>query len=165
MKIKDIDTKSHLKEFDCGNSSINSYLKDSAFYNHILKINRTKIIENEGKIIAFITLSLIELLGDEDIEGNIKYFGVYLEYIGVDKKYQKKGIGSFLIDYIFEETYNISEFIGLRYIILDAIKDKKNWYEQIGFKDMKNSNFFSEKAIRMEHDLRDPYEIKEIFNY
>jgi len=60
------------------------------------------------------------------------------------------------LNYIVSKSREISEFCGCRYLILDAVKDKAEWYRNRGFEffdesDMQND----EPTIKMYFDFKD----------
>ena len=71
------------------------------------------------------------------------YKAINIEVICIDKRYQGKNIGTTVLGYIINNAKEVSNFIGCRYLILDALKDRVGWYENRGFsyfakEDMKN---------------------------
>ena len=138
-KIK--DNQGEYKNFDCGNASINSHLQTNAYYDDIMKYRSTHIIRGkntagERYVLGFFTLSLIivdyESVDDGKLDST-EYSAVYLEYIGVDRKYQGNGIGTSVIEYVSGYTQELSESLGCRFFILDALVEVVNWYAERGF--------------------------------
>jgi GNAT superfamily N-acetyltransferase len=60
--------------------------------------------------------------------------------IGVDKKYQNKLIGSFLIEWASGLAIKLKKEIGIRYISVDAYKTAEKFYAKNSFKHLKKKN-------------------------
>ena len=58
---------------------------------------------------------------------------VHIEYIAIDKLYQCKGVGKFIIYHILNQTMELCKTIPSRLITLDALKEKCDWYQSLGF--------------------------------
>lgn len=57
--------------------------------------------------------------------------------LGVDNKWRKKGIGSYLCDWCYGLASMFSEEVGCRYLTLHTEKELILFYEKNGFKTMK----------------------------
>ncbi|MEQ8198282.1 MAG: hypothetical protein ABRQ27_09795, partial [Clostridiaceae bacterium] len=84
------------------------------------------------------------------------YYAIDLKVLGIDVSHQGKNIGTNVLNYIVSKSREISEFCGCRYLILDAVKDKAEWYRNRGFEffdesDMQND----EPTIKMYIDFKD----------
>lgn len=64
---------------------------------------------------------------------NIRYGAVEINYIAVDEKMQHQGIGQIALDSIVSYVRHYCKFFPVRYIVLDALKEKVKWYEDNGF--------------------------------
>lgn len=58
---------------------------------------------------------------------------LHIHYIAVDKKYQKKSIGTTILQTIIAQGLNICKQLPITLITLDALKDKYEWYKARGF--------------------------------
>ena len=130
------------KEFDCGNGTINEMVKNS-FFPHLINQQKVfKILFGE-QVVAYyaISLSRIQEEGIALEYNRTPEFGViYLDYIAVDVRFQKKGIGSILLDTIILKGRKLSEIIPARILVLEALQGKEAWYNSrafITFKDDK----------------------------
>jgi predicted N-acetyltransferase YhbS len=114
-----------VSSFACGNESMDRFLHQSAYMNSLEFNAHTKLVLNEkGVIVAYVTTLM------DTIEVNHeKFLCLNMARIGVNLDYQEKGIGSMVIEFVKELTKTVS----VRYIVLDALFEKKKWYEDRGF--------------------------------
>lgn len=80
-----------------------------------------------------------------------------LKCLAVDRKFQASGIGSAILQYITPQCKELSEFIGCRCLIIDAIREKVNWYKDRGFQFIDSEDNLKEYdvTIPMFIDFRD----------
>lgn len=153
MKIKDIkdnyyfetlNEKHDLSEFDCGDEDLNDFLKNDALSQQNEKLNVTKLVMCEGKIIGFSTLLtdtiLLRKINDKEIRLKIKeklriektnkeISAVKIGRLAIDKKYSRKGLGSHILDNILANLKEISKNrIGFRFIIVEGYAKALNFY-------------------------------------
>lgn len=90
-------------------------------------------------IVAYFTIEFknIEIEEDEITE---TYPTVYLICLAIDDKYKNNGIGTILLQYITVEAEKISEFIGCRSLLTDALSYKVSWYQDRGFQYLEEDN-------------------------
>lgn len=133
-RIVDLDNTYDLKKFKCENTSINNYLYSDSYYNHILKLNRTKlVVDNNNNILAFYTITTCELKTVDACNAIVELPVYELEYLAVDLNYTGKKIGTNILRKIISDAEQYSEKFGCCYLILRALKDKVKWYEDRGF--------------------------------
>ena len=58
---------------------------------------------------------------------------VHISYIAVDKRFQKRSIGTNVLKTIIVQVLEICKKFPITIITLDALKDKYEWYKEIGF--------------------------------
>jgi N-acetylglutamate synthase-like GNAT family acetyltransferase len=71
--------------------------------------------------------------------------------------YQGRGIGAAILECITPQCKELSEFIGCRCLIIDAINEKVNWYKERGFQFIDSEENLNKYAITipMFIDFRD----------
>lgn len=133
----------HEKDFfDCGESILNDYLKKYAFQDVKRKLSQhfvaTEIDKN--KIIGYYSLSSasedFSNLPDE-LKRNLPKYPVplaRLSRLAVDLRYQRVGLGKFLLIDSMRRVLRASSEIGIHGFIVDAKHSKaKEFYEKFGF--------------------------------
>ena len=134
-----IESESDIRDFDCGNASINRLVANSVFP-CILKQSQTYKMTIQGKCVGFFSVSICGVsLENSDApiasyyDGTPSFGAVKVDFIAVDKKAQKHGIGSTALKYIVKEARVLSTQWPVRVLILDALRDVVDWYMDRGF--------------------------------
>ena len=157
-----IEKKYQKNQFNCGNESLNDYLKKYARQNHLKGIAKTFIAVSDSEV-------------DLDIKGYYTVSASIIEFKSLPKNYQKKlpaypiptlligklavdnkskgqGLGTELLVNALERAVRVSTEIGIYAVRVDAIDfQAKNFYlnyEFIPFKDQELSLFLPITAIR-----------------
>jgi len=127
--------------FDCGDETVTRFLKQSALQDHERDLSRTTIFFNDDepeRIIGYHTL-LLSQVEQKDIPGDKPRLKrelpvVLLGQLGVDLRFQGKGMGDMLLIDAQERIAEISEKIGVRSLALDARNEElADWYERREF--------------------------------
>ena len=133
--------------FDCGVDRINNFLKITA--SKYVKEDNGQIYvaveKDTGRVAGFHVIGphAIDVTDFDDATGKRFPRGwdrvpaFYLSMIGVDRSAQGKGLGSFLLGDVFHRCLAVSEQIGGRFIVLDAISDEAAaLYRRVGFEEL-----------------------------
>lgn len=158
-----------LSNFDCGDDDLNDFLKNDALPQQCEKLNITKLVMYNGKIIGFVSILTDTLklknIKDEKLKSKIKgklgitsmnrhISAVKIGRFALDKKYSGKGLGSHILRNILRNLKEISENkIGFRFIIIEGYAKAFNFYVvKNGFeylerdeKNINNINFISDR--------------------
>ena len=123
-----------LESFDCGHKIINEYLIYEAKNKDSSNSAKTFVLRNEKDIVGFYTLTV----GSLDVENVAtqtlhKQPIVNLAYFAIDKRYQRKGYGSLLMQEVFRSVSVISYYTGIEFIYLESVDDSVQFYESLGF--------------------------------
>ncbi len=147
-----------LNNFDCGNEMINKFIKKNLKKRVKKNLSRAYVlIDKEERIIAFYTLDSFSITKDNF--NNIDKPSmpplvpiIKLGMLGVDKKYQGKGLGKRILKNAIMKTLEASKIIGCVGLYLLAEKDAIKFYEKLGFIKLKNEiptpMFLSIKTIK-----------------
>ena len=114
------------------------YLQFSAIADLYTGRNTTHLFidKKENRIMGFISLrsSTIFSTDEQKITGSP---AMEISVLAVDKDYERRGVGSTLIDYVLTQADTLHDHImGLQYIILAADKIAVGFYEKLGFERM-----------------------------
>lgn len=158
IEIEPLDDEIDLDEFDCAIASVNKLLQD-AYYKQVMKLASSNKIIINNRIVGYFIIGMAEIESEDNI-----YWAINLEVIAIAKEYQDKFIGTNVIKYLIERALDISNFIGCRYFVLDAIKERAAWYESRGFsffnKDDMNDN---NSTVKMYIDFQDESLVNDYF--
>jgi len=129
-----------LDNFDCGNYSLNTWLKRYAMQNQRANSARTFVVCNGDKVVGFYSLAVgsieHELASKRTKKGLARYAipVMILARLAVDLRYQGKKIGCGLLKDAVLRTLQASEHAGIRAIFVHAKDEKaRDFYEYFGF--------------------------------
>ncbi|WP_410509337.1 GNAT family N-acetyltransferase [Methanosarcina hadiensis] len=132
--------KTHnLSSFSCLSRELNEFLKNDALNDQNNLISRTSLCFWNSELVGFYTLIADTIEAKAVIDGlehyeYRKYPGVKIARLAVDSRFERRGIGTYLLLAAIGKTLSICESIGCRYILVDS---KQN---SIGFYQKMNSN-------------------------
>ncbi len=142
MQTVRLDKERHdRKIFDCGVETLNNYLKLTANQHSDRDNSRTYILEDpnhEGIIVGFYTLAMATIdlsLLPQRLQNKHprSYSAGLIARLAIDKKYQGKGLGAWLLVDALKKLLGASEVVGFPMIIVDAKDGMSAFYEQFGF--------------------------------
>lgn len=134
-----LSAKEELAGFSCGNSSIDQLIADSFYPNQYRQIMAYKMSMCNRRV-GFFSVSVTGI-SLENYDADVAEFyynkpsfaAVRLDYIAVDKRIQRHGIGTTTLEYIVQEARKLYIDWPVRLLILEAVQDKVGWYEERGF--------------------------------
>lgn len=129
--------KNHdLSDFDCGDEDLNNFLKNDALKQQNSKLNVTKLVMCEEKVIGYVSLLtdtiIFRNIRDENVSSEIKEKlqiqrknrtlpAVKIGRLAIDKKYSGKNLGTHIIRNIILNLKNISKKeVGFRFIVVEG---------------------------------------------
>jgi GNAT superfamily N-acetyltransferase len=158
LRFKPLTQDYQFNDFDCGNEDLNDFLVYDAKTNLKYLRYTTTILETENKIVAYYSLANdlltirdvedfrdeidnhvnIELAYWEQFYNQVNYPAVKIGRLAVDKAFQGKGIGKFIL-YSLGRSFSTNNKTGCQFITVDAINDHQTqrtikFYESNGFK-------------------------------
>jgi ribosomal protein S18 acetylase RimI-like enzyme len=134
-------TRSHNRgDFSCGILELDDYLKKDARRHNTLGINHTRVlVENGSKnIIGFFSFAAAAVSQDcFNNEYGLPNYDIpcfRLTRFGIDQKYQKKGLGEYLLFCALKYANELSQNIGAFAVVVDAKNESaKSFYIKHGF--------------------------------
>ncbi|GEM_PF-2116147 len=139
-----------LKAFSCGKKHIDDYLHSEALEDLSFGITKTFLffgpIDGSKEILGYFTLTSDRVLvtrksktekGLKDWSNPVKRESIpaiQIHHFAVNKKFQRRGIGSNLIYYVFQFIKSsILPNMGACLVTVQSEKDVKEFYKKIGF--------------------------------
>lgn len=128
-----------LDDFDCGEGTLNLWLKQRALQNEVSGASRTFVVEDEGRIIAYYTLtagSVAHAVAPGKIRRNMPdpLPVAILGRLAVDKAFQSAGIGRDLLRDAVIRVVRAAETLGIRALLIHALSERaRGFYERYGF--------------------------------
>jgi GNAT superfamily N-acetyltransferase len=129
------------REDDLDPLGVDNFIRNKALAYQHYRLCVIYIIACGGAILGFFTVSMgvidaKKLTEGEQVEtaSNLRsYPGLLLGYMGVDRRYRKKGLGKWICDYCIGLAIEWSDKIGCGYVFLETSENKKQFYEKVGF--------------------------------
>lgn len=137
-------TEDHdLSKFECESEDLNDFLKNNALKQQKEKLNLTKLITCDERIIGFVSLLTdsmkINFLKDKtekekikdklNISENNRLPAIKIGRFAIDKKYAGKGLGTQIIRNILVNIIKIAESdVGLRFVVVEGYASAYDFY-------------------------------------
>ena len=139
LSIVPLDKSHTLFSFKCASSELNDFLKNDALADQNNMISRTGLCFWNGELVGFVALVADTIEAKAVIDGlehyeYRKYPGVKIARLAVDSKFERRGIGTYLLAAAIGKTLSVCESIGCRYILVDSKKNSIDFYKKNGFK-------------------------------
>ena len=143
LTINSLNTGHLRKTFDCGESSLNTYLHRYARQNIKNRINRVFIaspVDSEKSIVGYYTLSAGSISADDlplKQKNRLPNYPVPIALLGrlaVDKQYQGQRLGSVLLADAVQRVEQASEVLAVYAIVVEALNPSvAEFYQGFGF--------------------------------
>lgn len=143
------DVEKAVSRFDCGEKSINDYLKENAREKGIP--HRLILLTLEEQILGFVAFSISNY--KISIQSMTRFETdpvLYIEALGVDKDFQRQKIGSQLLSGAMKTALSIDILAPLKGVMLSSLLDATDFYEKFDFQYLGSR---PEKAIGKESFL------------
>ncbi len=128
-----------LENFDCGNDTLNAWLKRRASKNESSGASRTYVVCHQDHVIAYDTLAT-GAVHCRQAPGRIRRNMpdpipvMVLGRLAVHLDWQKKGLGGDLLADAVKRTLQAAEIAGIRAFVVHALSEEaKQFYERFGF--------------------------------
>lgn len=118
----------------CGIASIDDRIKD-AYSKTICKQGLAYNIYVDGYLIGNCMIKLV-VLRDEANDYYVtdhEYAALEISYIAIDRRVQGNGIGTRVLARLISDAEKLSKILPIRFLVLDALDDKVQWYLDAGF--------------------------------
>ena len=143
IKITELENYQEIvKEFSCGATELDEYLKKKAYLDMLKTKTVTYLLFKDSQLFGFYTLNIYQIEEDKPNDNGDKESLNYLElkFLGVDKKIQNKGIGSIIMEeIIIPEAKEYFNFLNLvRGLFTTPLNEKaRRFYSKFNFKNLK----------------------------
>ena len=146
-RIERLAKRHDRSDFDCGEDSLNSFLRRQAWQHARKDISRTYVAlpDDSQAVAGYYTLSsgsvCLETLPDAAVRRLPQYPipTAHLGRLAVDLRFQGQGLGAILIVDALEQVQDLAERIGIHAVTVDALNDKaRSFYRAFGFLALKD---------------------------
>lgn len=134
-----------INEFQSTVLMIDDFLKNESIDLDTMAIAKTTIFYDKSnkKILGFYTLNtstvqvrskLLRMMKRPRTRADMDTFpAIHISYFAIAKEYQSKGYGRQLMDYLFEKTLSIYDYLGFSLITVESLNNCTDFYEKQGF--------------------------------
>ena len=128
-------------DFDCGEVTLNAWLRDMARYNQEQRYTRTFVIADEDfRVVGYHSLCA-GMIHRNDVSRGVRGGRAptdipvaLLARLGVDNRHQGKGLGSALLRNALQAAVSAGQSVAFRAVMVDAIDDDAiRFYTKFGF--------------------------------
>ena len=168
LAIRHLDDTQNISKFISTSDDLNDFLKTDALPDQKNLISKTHVCMYKNHVVGFITLlaDTIQVKSIDEVDcvegyGYKKYPAIKLARLAVDKKFEKRGIGSFLLLVSIGKAISICDSIGCRYITVDSKKEAIRFYEKYEFT-MLNGHRDSSDFLPMYFNLQKVMSLKTV---
>jgi GNAT superfamily N-acetyltransferase len=134
-----LSTRHILEDFDCGQNTLNDWLKHRARKNETSVGSRTYVVCRQNHVVAYYTLAT-GAVQCADTPGRIRRNMpdpipvMVLARLAVHLNWQGKGLGGDLLADAVRRTLQAGDLAGIRALVVHAIShEAKRFYEHFGF--------------------------------
>ncbi|WP_407462801.1 GNAT family N-acetyltransferase [Methanobrevibacter sp.] len=142
-------------DFDCGDDDLNEFLLENSFINLNNNLSVIYLCKYYDDIIGYIAISSDSISLEEKLEVRYpSYPAIKVGRLAIAKNYHRKGVGSYLLQWVDGLCLELQEQIGLRFVSVDAYNDGKviKFYNKNSFRALLKDNEDKEN-IPMYKDL------------
>ena len=142
-----------VENFDCGETSLNDWLKERALKNDLGDASRTYVVCCDDKVVAYYSLHLGCIQHSEAIRKIKRNMpdpipAIVLGRLAVDELDRGKGLARALIKDMFLRAIQVSDLAGTKAVLVKALSDKVTaFYRSFGFVLSKTDPLLLMKAI------------------
>ncbi len=140
IEIRILKKEDNRNTFSCGDIALDYFFQKYAGQNQFKHYIGTSYVATDGKtIFGFVTVSAGTLMRDDLPSQVRKRLPEYplpvlkITRIGVDKRFQHKGIGKQLLKAMFRLSLEQQKMLGCIGITVDAKEDAIDFYKKLGF--------------------------------
>ena len=141
------------ENFDCGENSLNDWLKKRALKNDLADASRTYVVCCDRTIVAYYSLHLGCIQHSEAVRKIKRNMpdpipAIVLRRLAVDINHQGKGLARALIKDMFLRAIQVSDLAGTKAVLVKALNDRVTaFYQSFGFVQSKTDPLLLMKAI------------------
>ncbi|WP_321430369.1 GNAT family N-acetyltransferase [uncultured Methanolobus sp.] len=144
LSIRLLSKRVDLSSFCCTNDDLNDFLKNDSLKNQDDLISKTYLCYYQEHLAGYFTLTTdtlrVKYVDDSDCVNDFiypQYPAIKLARLATDMRYQKRGIGTYMLLGAVGLAIEVSSITGCRYITVDSKPESLQFYIKQGFKEVK----------------------------
>ena len=138
--VEKLTKEDDLSGFDCGNPTLNDWLKRFAFANQQSDSSQTYVVHRNSVVVGYYSLTVGSVRPEESPERIAKGLArhpigvILLARLAVDKQEQGIGLGKALLKDALVRIEAAADTVGVRALLVHAIdQNARRFYERFGF--------------------------------
>ena len=142
-----------MADFDCGEISLNDWLKQRALKNDLTDASRTYVVCYENKVVAYYSLHLGSIQQSDAVRKIKRNMpnpipAIVLGRLAVDINHQGRGLARALIKDMFLRAIKVAEIAGTKAVLVKALNENVAiFYQSFGFVRSKTDPLLLMKSI------------------
>lgn len=133
LRLTVMDSNNPATAVSCGIPTIDSLAKD-AYCKTLLKQGLAYNILVDNYPVGSCMIKFVVIEDEEYCVNNPEYVAYEISYIAINEKFQRHGIGSRVLSRLIREAQKVAEKYPVRFLVINALQDKEDWYFNAGFK-------------------------------
>lgn len=129
----------NVKLFLCNNADIDQFIHDEALIYQEKCLGITYVFKHKDRIIGFATLCMghinkHKMPTNQRLPKRIpSYPALLIGQLAVCEDQQNNKIGTFICDYCLDKANKLSQILGCRFLLVDAVPEAVKFYSDYGF--------------------------------
>lgn len=147
LLIFPLSKRTDVASFSCTNDDLNEFFKKDSLINQEELISKTYVCYYQEHLVGYFTITTdtlqVRSVDDADCVDDYpysRYPAVKLARLATDKKYQRMGIGTYMLFGAVGLAIDIAAIAGCRYITVDSKPESVSFYVKHGFKVVKGES-------------------------
>ena len=134
-----LSESNRVTDFDCEEMLLNDFINKEAVRFQEERLGVTYLVYIHSELIGFVTISMAHIKTqkmhlDDKLKIQIEnYPALQIGQIGIEKSFQKKGLGRRIMKWCMSEAIKYSEQIGCRILVLNSLPTSIGFYERCNF--------------------------------
>jgi GNAT superfamily N-acetyltransferase len=139
LSHKVLNKNDSVNGFSCKEEEIDEFIREQALGYQEQNLGVTYVFYFGSKLIGFATLCMgnvnkRKMSEDDNLSKSIaSYPALLIGQLGVTNEYQRRGIGKHVCDFCFFIAIHLSQKIGCRFLIVNALDSAVDFYIKYGF--------------------------------
>lgn len=150
LVIRSLDSDHDRAGFDCGEASLDTYIKKQARQDVKRRVSRVfvaTVVEQPNSIVGYYTLSTLSIELSQSPPSQARKLprhpvpAALIGRLAVRQAAQGHGVGKMLLIDAIKRTLAVSDDIAIYSVVVDAIDERaQHFYEQFGFSPLSSEN-------------------------
>jgi GNAT superfamily N-acetyltransferase len=143
LHIESLTNRHNPNSFNCKSDDLNDFLKTDALKDQEVMVSKTYLCYWKEKIVGFFSILSdtieVKAIDDDSVKDYpyAKYPGIKIARLAVDREFERRDVGTFLVLAAIGAAMSVSDIIGCRYLTVDSKTDSIDFYKKVHFKIVK----------------------------